>query len=169
MYGEGRPGSLRGFGACVSPGVELKHPAFRRSRRCPQFHSSFASFFPSVLVGGGPYYLSGHWAYVSADMTLLPPNNWRVGGLFERASEPLLQSPLLKSSGREADGPHVRSSVQHCSERSKFVGHSADEAYGDQQGSGLKREQRVYPGSPACISFSTPRTISISWANPLAF
>lgn len=26
-----------------------------------------------------------------------------------------------------------------------------------------------FPSPPACISFSTPRTISISWANPLAF
>ncbi|TKS61999.1 MAG: hypothetical protein EWM72_00126 [Nitrospira sp.] len=82
------------------------------------------------------------------------PNYWGIVRLVERASEPLLHSPLAKMSDREADGPHVRRSVQQSLERTKFVGHSEDEAYGDQQGSGLKREQPDYP--PPALEYPSP-------------
>ena len=111
---------------------------------------------PGCLSGLGPCVSA---TFFSPSSSLCEGDNW----LFERASEPLLCSPLLKSSDREAVGPHVRRSVQAGLERTKFLGQSEDEADGDQQGSGSKREQPVYAPIPLAYH-SSPRTMSLPWA-----
>ena len=117
---------------------------------------------PGCLSGLGPCVSA---TFFSPSSSLCEGDNW----LFERASEPLLCSPLLKSSDREAVGPHVRRSVQAGLERTKFVGQSEDEADGDQQGSGSKREQPVYAPIPLAYHSLAPVQCLFFWANLLAF
>ena len=85
---------------------------------------------------------------------------WGIVSLFERASEPCCIRRCRRGAAAKRMAHMFEGPFKLSLEWTKFVCHSEDKAYGDQQGSGLKRDRLSIP-SHSCISFSPPRTISI--------
>lgn len=89
-------------------------------------------------MGEGPAAFAAVAACVSAAPHSLPSVFYEgIARLLERASEPLLCSPLPRLSVREAGVTYVRWSVQACLRTDRVYATQQDEAFGDQQGSGI--------------------------------